>query len=419
MRWVALSLLAACSGAQGDGGAGDPRAADRDGDGWSPGEGDCDDRDPGVFPEAVDWPGDGVDSDCDGHDDRPLKAVGLQPGDLVINEIHADPLVVAQQAGEWFEVVNTSGVAVDLEGLLVGDADGGETIEISVPLEVPADGWVVLGAVAHPEVVSPDNGDAPVDWGWQGEIRLSNVEDSLRLWLPGGLVVDEVRWDATFPSEQGHSLSLNPDLRDASANDDAAAWCLGQDSYGVGGFGTPGAANPACPGAPGRPLFEVATGALVITEIFHTAALGGDEPDWIEVTSLADAVVDLQGLTIQDDGNQTTLDTTLLIAPGQLLVFAASADVTVNGGVTPDWHWDEAFGLGDDDRASLRVGARILDEVVWGAEPFPHAEGRSLSLDPDHVDGFENDDGDRWCLGQTPFGAGDLGTPGSANPACP
>jgi hypothetical protein len=37
---------------------------DRDGDGLTEAEGDCDDRDPSVYPDAVEWP-DGLDNDCD------------------------------------------------------------------------------------------------------------------------------------------------------------------------------------------------------------------------------------------------------------------------------------------------------------------------------------------------------------------
>jgi arylsulfatase A-like enzyme len=50
---------------------------DRDGDGYAGwlGGGDCDDHDPDVHPEALDYPNDGVDSDCDGQD----AAAGAPP----------------------------------------------------------------------------------------------------------------------------------------------------------------------------------------------------------------------------------------------------------------------------------------------------------------------------------------------------
>ncbi|MEZ4323305.1 MAG: MopE-related protein [Myxococcota bacterium] len=42
---------------------------DEDADGYSPRDGDCDDTDASIHPDATETPGDGVDSDCDGDDD--------------------------------------------------------------------------------------------------------------------------------------------------------------------------------------------------------------------------------------------------------------------------------------------------------------------------------------------------------------
>jgi hypothetical protein len=42
---------------------------DNDGDGYSEAEGDCDDTNADIHPAATETPGDGVDSNCDGHDD--------------------------------------------------------------------------------------------------------------------------------------------------------------------------------------------------------------------------------------------------------------------------------------------------------------------------------------------------------------
>jgi arylsulfatase A-like enzyme/MFS family permease len=53
------------------------RLLDFDGDGYAGwlGGGDCDDRDPDVHPEAIDYPNDGIDQDCDGQD----AAAGVPP----------------------------------------------------------------------------------------------------------------------------------------------------------------------------------------------------------------------------------------------------------------------------------------------------------------------------------------------------
>ena len=45
-----------------------PADTDDDGDGFTENEGDCDDTDPSINPDAIDIPGDGIDQDCSGSD---------------------------------------------------------------------------------------------------------------------------------------------------------------------------------------------------------------------------------------------------------------------------------------------------------------------------------------------------------------
>ncbi|MCB9674086.1 MAG: hypothetical protein H6737_03165 [Alphaproteobacteria bacterium] len=54
---------------QPDYGVGDTGIFDDDGDGYNERDGDCDDGDDTIHPDATETPGDGIDSNCDGDDD--------------------------------------------------------------------------------------------------------------------------------------------------------------------------------------------------------------------------------------------------------------------------------------------------------------------------------------------------------------
>jgi hypothetical protein len=181
-------------------------------------------------------------------DDGGVCQQSAAPGAVVISEIMKDPNCVQDAVGEWFEVYNASGAAIDLYGWRIESAgDPGHRIDVPVP--VPAFGLAVLCRRAEPGVNGGVTGCA---LGWGDAVALANDgADTLALRDPRGVTVDAVAFDDTFPDVTGAALSLDALLLDVEANDDADAWCPATAPMGscaARDRGTPRAPNPLCAG---------------------------------------------------------------------------------------------------------------------------------------------------------------------------
>ncbi len=204
-----------------------------------------------------------------------------QPGDLVITEIMYNPSAVADANGEWIEVYNATGAAIDLNGLEITDNDATpHTIAISVI--VPAGGYVVLGINADPGT----NGGVSVDYQYSA-IQLSNSGDEVVISCDG-TVIDEVDYDFAngFPDISGASINLDESVLDAAGNDDGANWCASTGAFGDGDFGTPGAANESCASPPCAINIDVPAEATLCNNA-GTDSDSGD--DFFEVIVVASA----------------------------------------------------------------------------------------------------------------------------------
>lgn len=170
---------------------------------------------------------------------EPRTVDDLLPGDLVITEIHRDPDAVDDDLGEWFEIWNATGDAVELRGLDLVD-DGGEAATLAASVIVPPGGYAVLGRSA----VLAENGGVPVDATFAG-MTLGNGDDELELRGLNG-TLDRVAWDGGWPEGNGAAMSLGSAAPTAAGNDDPGQWCDAVTPFGDGDLGTPGAANPGC-----------------------------------------------------------------------------------------------------------------------------------------------------------------------------
>jgi hypothetical protein len=158
-------------------------------------------------------------------------------GSIIITEIMQNPSAAGDPAGEYFELYNTTGSTINLQGWVIkDDASASETHTISASLEITAGGYIVIGNMSTTTPV--------LDYNYNNDISLGNGTDGLIIEC-GSNTIDQVIWDngATFPDPSGASMELSITTLNATDNDDGNNWGTATSNIGNGDLGTPGAAN--------------------------------------------------------------------------------------------------------------------------------------------------------------------------------
>ena len=179
----------------------------------------------------------------------------VQPGDLVITELHYNPHGASEAPildgdGEWVEIYNATAAPIDLTGLTLKDDGKDKYNVLGGTTTIPANGYLVFGRTLDKVA----NGNVVVHHAYGNSITLGNSADSLVL-VAGDVEIDRVVWatKAGWPAVVGKAIQMTGELLDAKSNDSPAGWCaastplLGADGKPTGDFGTPGSANPKCP----------------------------------------------------------------------------------------------------------------------------------------------------------------------------
>ncbi len=329
-------------------------------------------------------------------------------GDLVITEIMVNPDVVPDAQGEWFEVTNITNQTVNLAGLQIIDLKTNGHV-ISENLFLPPHSRAVLANNNNPL----ENGHLPVDYCYQ-DFSLNNDQDEIILVSAYGRHIDSVLYDTTsWPITPGKSMGLSSVFTDYISNDNPAYWCESTSVYGDGDLGTPGATNDSCGSAQ--------EGILVISEIMiDPAAVGDVNGEYIELYNASSTTIDLQGFRLTGDGaDGFTIDQSLTVQPGKYLLLGTNPDTQSNGGLTLDYQYNYSSLILNNSGDSILImsGMTVIDRVDY-TSAWPYTSGVAMSLNPEYLNAADNDDKNNWCLATSPYGAGDLGTPGQANDSC-
>ncbi len=362
----------------------------------------------------------------------PLNPCVAGTPEVIITEIMYDPNS-AEDNWEWIEIYNAGTASADLTGYVVDDFNSVAHSSANI-----AGGTLAAGEQAI--LYNADDvtaGDFAAAWGtvnlipvsnWSA-MALNNSGDKVSLWdsfasysgdnVNHANAIDTVDYaGAGFPDPVGISIYLTDLGADNNVGSNWATSTDGGTTPLFTGYTSAAAGGNAGTdlGSPGTPTAEV---NVVINEIMQNpAAVGDNAGEWFELYNAGSGAVDVNGWTIADAGADSHVINNggpLLISAGGFLVLGNNTDTGTNGGANVDYSYGGSWFLanGDDEVILLDGGLNEIDRVEYDGGPvFPDPTGASMSLSDSSLD---NNDGSNWCTSTTSFGAGDLGTPGSAN----
>ena len=168
--------------------------------------------------------------------DAPRSEGGVTPAAVMVTELMPDPGAVPDATGEWLELHNPTGAAVDIAGWTIKD-DYTNSHVIQGPLVLAPGAYKVLARVSDPTQNGGIQGAYQYD-----NFNLANDSDQVILLDAQGKEVDRVVYDSTWGVRSGISLALRDVTQD---NAKAASWCPSKDSWSgsAGDRGSPGAAT--------------------------------------------------------------------------------------------------------------------------------------------------------------------------------
>jgi hypothetical protein len=337
----------------------------------------------------------------------------------VITEFMPNPAAVGDADGEWFEI--RANAAFDLNGLELGRESVETTVAAEPCLSVTAGDYALFARSLDSEV----NGGLPaVD----ARFTFSLINSNGRLFVGiGGEVLDEVTWASSF---NGASTSLRRGVHRSGGQRRPRQPVRGRRSVrrgrprhprsrepllrrNAGGHlrlggrqhpcdRRPGARRPGAHRGHAQPRRGHRRERRVVRDPRHRRR----RPHGLQVGQTAESLPNTPTIAAGGPCRPVTA--------GSRIVLARNATAAENGGLD-DVFATFSFNLVNSS-GSLAIGhgGELLDAVTWPTSPT----GASLSLDPSAEDIVSNDDPENFCAATSPYGDGDLGTPGDPNDPC-
>lgn len=167
-----------------------------------------------------------------------IFAASINPGDLLISEVMANPAAVSDSNGEWFEIFNASLNLIDLNALTISD-DGSNShiINADRSLLITPGEYFVLSNNGD----SGSNGGFMPDYVYSG-FSLANSSDQIII-LDDGNEIFRLEYSGAPFGVTGVSAELINQVLNPQADDYGNTPTDAVFQYGDGDFGTPGGAG--------------------------------------------------------------------------------------------------------------------------------------------------------------------------------
>ncbi|HID87174.1 MAG TPA: hypothetical protein EYP55_07310, partial [Anaerolineae bacterium] len=272
------------------------------------------------------------------------RAIPLQPGTVVINEVLYDPPQSGPDAPyEWLELTNTTAYTLSLAGWTIGDSSATDPLPVE---SIPPGSFLVIAASPEFFANFPDHA-GPIAFLADGTIGngLANDGDRLILRDDQGTIIDALSYgddtsvfDPPCPDvAPGHSLERSPAGHDTDRADD---------------FVDQAAPSPGQPIPPATPTPQpsptptpIPVVPLFISEVLYDGTIPSTEGDeFVELRNPTDQTVALDGYKVGDEEERGKGEGMVrfpggaAIGPGSLVVVAKNAaQFQARFGALPDF----------------------------------------------------------------------------------